>query len=208
MRFRPNWASWFLLSNLACGGGSAQPTAIPPPSGPPVANFIQTPEGQAIVGLTAVGFRAVPDAFGPATYFWSFGDGTTGSGATVTHVYDLEGTFNVVLTATNVNGSNSATAPITTRSLTGLWRPDFLNASCFQLRFTQAGSTVDAVASSGSAVTVAVQSPREIVLTIAAKPSQNCGDQVANRKGTFDAALNSFTVPINDTGQADIWRRQ
>lgn len=207
MRFRSMWTYSLLFLSLACGG-SMQPTAIPPPSGPPVASFIQVPEGQAISGLTAVTFRALPDAFGPATYFWSFGDGATGSGATVSHVYDLAGTFSVALTATNAHGSTSVTAPITTRSLTGLWRPDFLFASCFSVRLTHVGATVDAAASNGAAATVSVQSPREIVLTIAATPGQNCGGQVQNRRGTFDPALNSFTVPISDTGQADTWRRQ
>ena len=38
------------------------------------------------------------------SHAWNFGDGTTGSGATVTHVYPYEGTFTVTLTVTDNSG--------------------------------------------------------------------------------------------------------
>lgn len=41
------------------------------------------------------------------TYEWDFGDGNTATGATVTHSYDSEGTKNVVVTVTDVDGKSS-----------------------------------------------------------------------------------------------------
>jgi PKD repeat protein len=63
-------------------------------------------------------FNAGQSAPGPrrtiSTYRWSFGDGDTGSGRTVTHRYDEEGTYTVLLTVTDDVGQRStATALVT-----------------------------------------------------------------------------------------------
>jgi len=189
-----------LLSSLACGG----PTA---PTNPPVANLTISPQGSVIVGITTVTFQAAPDALAQTSYSWNFGDGAAAAGATAIHVYTREGTFSVVLTATNTGGSAIAAAAITARSLTGVWRPDFFFAPCFSVRLTHNGSNVDAIAINGSAASATVQSPRDITLTIAPTPAQNCGSAIQNRSGTFDATLDSFTLTITPT-QTDTWRRQ
>ncbi|UCG44862.1 MAG: PKD domain-containing protein [Candidatus Bathyarchaeota archaeon] len=45
------------------------------------------------------------------SYYWSFGDGTEGSGITISHAYDTNGTFTVTLTVTDDDdGSNSTTS--------------------------------------------------------------------------------------------------
>ena len=49
----------------------------------------------------------------PETLFWTFGDGTTDVGTTVTKVFDSPGTFEVTLTATNAEGSDSDSGIIT-----------------------------------------------------------------------------------------------
>jgi PKD repeat protein len=46
------------------------------------------------------------------TYVWSFGDGTTGSGDTVAHTYQSEGSYTAIVTATNSAGSSSANVPV------------------------------------------------------------------------------------------------
>jgi Tol biopolymer transport system component/PKD repeat protein len=71
---------------------------------PPVASFIAN-----CTGLTC-GFNgsASSDSDGTiASYAWSFGDGTTGSGATVSHAYAASGTYSVTLTVTD-NGGTTA----------------------------------------------------------------------------------------------------
>ena len=45
-----------------------------------------------------------------ASYAWNFGDGATGTGATVSHTYNAPGTFTTILTVTD-NGSATSTAP-------------------------------------------------------------------------------------------------
>ncbi len=47
------------------------------------------------------------------TYEWNFGDGNTGSGATVTHLYTPTGVYTAVVTATNAAGQASVTTIVT-----------------------------------------------------------------------------------------------
>ena len=53
-------------------------------------------------GLDGNGQEIPPPA--PATYAWTFGDGSAGSGKTVSHTYTALGTFNATLTVTNDRG--------------------------------------------------------------------------------------------------------
>ena len=199
-------ATVFVLSCLGCGGSPAEPGT------PPVASVAISPTGSAIVGVTVITFTAAADPSSQTTYSWNFGDGGVASGQSATHVYDREGTFTAVLTATNRSGSATASGTVAARSVTGLWRPDFLIAPCFSIRLTQNGSSVAAVAINGSTTSVSVQSPRSVTVTMAEAPAQNCGG-IANYAGTFDAALDSFTVNFRTpsgvvTSQTDTWRRQ
>lgn len=56
---------------------------------------------------------AHPATGSQVSYAWSFGDGATGSGASVTHVYPAEGTYTAVVTASNTLNTITATTPVT-----------------------------------------------------------------------------------------------
>jgi PKD repeat protein len=72
---------------------TAQPTAVfhfsPTPVGVNQDVFLNATETRAAAGRRIV------------TYAWSFGDGTTGSGVTTSHRYQLAGTYTVLLTVTD-----------------------------------------------------------------------------------------------------------
>lgn len=68
---------------------------------PPVASFTYSASG-TWVDLNASGSYD-PDG-SIASYSWDFGDGTTGSGVTVGHIFPYEGTFTVTLTVTDNSG--------------------------------------------------------------------------------------------------------
>ncbi|MEO8561442.1 MAG: PKD domain-containing protein [bacterium] len=73
----------------------------------PVARF--TPTCNAL----ACSFDAsASTALATATYGWTFGDNTTGTGKTTSHTYGAAGTYSVTLTVTDANGTNSVTKQV------------------------------------------------------------------------------------------------
>lgn len=87
--------------------------APPPPLNPPVPGFTYT----IGVGLDSlrVTFTNTTTGTGTITYSWNFGDGSPANTTTNPfHIFPTSGTYNVVLTATNEDGSASTTpVPIT-----------------------------------------------------------------------------------------------
>lgn len=73
-----------------------------------------TPPAPVVLG-NAVGLSAVAvDTWSPTTLSWSFGDGATANGGSVSHVYATTGTKTATVTATDAAGnSGSATVPVT-----------------------------------------------------------------------------------------------
>jgi PKD repeat protein len=86
-------------SNGGCAGaiGSAPIVIGTPPSTNLQAAFTYSP-GAPKVGDT-VSFDGTSSTGNPTAYNWDFGDGNTGSGATVQHVYNNSGTYTVKLDA-------------------------------------------------------------------------------------------------------------
>jgi Tol biopolymer transport system component/chitodextrinase len=83
-------------------GTQSQTVTVANPNAPPVASFT------SVCGGLACNFNASgssdPDGM-IASYAWSFGDGTTGSGATASRTYTAGGTYTVTLTVTDNGGA-------------------------------------------------------------------------------------------------------
>jgi serine protease len=87
-------------------GGSAPP----PVDAPPVASFTFTCNGLAC----SFNAGASTDDRGITNYTWTFGDGQSGSGATVSHAYGSGGTFTVQLIVTDAaNQADNETRSVT-----------------------------------------------------------------------------------------------
>jgi hypothetical protein len=77
--------------------------------------FAVSPQGKPIAGVTQLSMTA---SGGDGTsYEWNFGDGTTGSGVSVTHVFGSEGSHEVTVRS----GGESRSLTIAVGSLTGTW---------------------------------------------------------------------------------------
>ncbi|MGH8255811.1 MAG: S8 family serine peptidase, partial [Steroidobacteraceae bacterium] len=99
-----------LAGMAACGGGSGSGASGPAP--PLVQASANVPTGQAplTVNFNASG-SSDPQGYA-LTYTWAFGDGTTGTGATVSHVFEDHGQYNARVTVSDGRHAVSAAVPI------------------------------------------------------------------------------------------------
>jgi len=95
-----------LTINLA-GGGSLSSTSSIVIYGPPNVNLIASLAIGCRPFSTTFSSIVSPNAPGPVTYSWNFGDGSTDTAANPTHTYTVAGTYAVTLTATSGAGCST-----------------------------------------------------------------------------------------------------
>ena len=89
-----------------CGGGPPPPSSAFDVAGATFNGFTGVWMVAAGTPVTFTAFETDPNA----TFDWDFGDGSRGSGHTVTYTFWSGGTKTVTLTATNANGTSSGSA--------------------------------------------------------------------------------------------------
>lgn len=89
-------------------------TVSAPNNQPPVANAGGSKAGTVGVALSFNGSGSTDPDGTIASYAWVFGDGTTGTGAIVSHTFDKEGSFLVRLTVTDNLGATSQDTALAT----------------------------------------------------------------------------------------------
>jgi hypothetical protein len=108
-----NYTVTFTVSNALSRSAATAIYVSPGVDRPPVAD--PGPDGTGVVGVP-VDFDGSgsfdPDG-DPLAYAWDFGDGSTGSGVTVSHGYSAIDTYTVTLTVTSNGLSDSGTATMT-----------------------------------------------------------------------------------------------
>jgi hypothetical protein len=111
---------------LARGGGGSQqdPTSTPlptqgvqptqsAPDTPPMAVINLSPSEAAVgEGIMFDGSHSMPGSSPIASYEWAFGDGSTATGATVTHPYANPGTYGVTLEVIGEDGLSGTEGPV------------------------------------------------------------------------------------------------
>jgi PKD repeat protein len=99
-----------VLFLTACGGGGGG-GGEEPSNLSPIALATATPQcGSTPLTVTFDGSGSNDPDGTIATYAWSFGDSSTGSGSRVTHSYAAGGTFTATLTVTDNRGARAATS--------------------------------------------------------------------------------------------------
>ncbi len=93
-----------------------------PPSTPTI---VVTPEGQALWNVTTLTFvGSATDPEGDVLqYDWDFGDGSRGSGASITHLYTREGQYRVTVNVGDGLTKTQAQTGVTVGTVQGIWRP-------------------------------------------------------------------------------------
>jgi hypothetical protein len=135
------------LIALGAGGAAALglvfligPKTVERSNQAPTVSMTFSPEGKAIAGVTMVAFTATgADPEGETLRFnWGYGDGTTGQGPVVEHVYTTTGTREVVVTAIDGQGASAkASASLVVGDLTGDWEvsgPPVFSATLFRIK--------------------------------------------------------------------------
>jgi len=84
----------------------------------------------------------------PYNYSWSFGDSTIGSGSPVSHIYQLDGSYTVILTVTDANNQTANT----NETITVKHRDESCHANADCTGYAAQTLDFSAVASSGSAL--------------------------------------------------------
>ena len=80
----------------------------PPRNSPPVASFTRTPlSGEAPLNMSFDASSSYDSDGSITSYTWSFGDGGSGSGVTVSHTYSSSGTYSAQLTVSDNGGMTS-----------------------------------------------------------------------------------------------------
>ena len=103
---------------------------------PPVANFTSS-----CTLLTCSFDGSTSTALPAATYNWTFGDATSGTGVTVSHTYAAGGTYTVTLTVTDANGTSTKTASVTVAGAANQAPVARFTVSCTGLTCSVDGST-------------------------------------------------------------------
>jgi PKD repeat protein len=96
---------------------------LPPPGAPPAASFNFSPT--TVTTFTRVTFDASPTACPTCTFVWSFGDGGSATGTTVTHEYRAPGSYVVTLRATDARGQTASTTQSVTVAASALPTANF-----------------------------------------------------------------------------------
>jgi PKD repeat protein len=111
----PTWGNYTVSLNVSNRAGfniSTQPEYIVVAPAPPVANFSVNLTSGLVPLVVQFNDTSTKNA---TNWNWSFGDGNFSTDRNTTHVYQVDGRFNVILTASNLGGSSISTRKVTIR---------------------------------------------------------------------------------------------
>ena len=98
-----------VTDNNGATATTTRTVVVAPANQPPVASFVATPSPTTVGTAIAFSGAASSDPDGSITsYAWNFGDGTTGSGVSVSKGYAAVGTYTVALTVTDNRGATAS----------------------------------------------------------------------------------------------------
>lgn len=204
----PKWVWWSAIG----GGAVAAAVIVANRNHPPNAGTVSVSPTTALQNATNVTFtsQGASDPDGdPLSFSWSFSDGSTATGQSVTKTLSTSGTVTATVTVSDGKKSATAEGSCTVRSLTGTWRGNSPLYGATTLTLTQtgasvSGSWVDQVPPSGT-ITGTVTSGSPLV-RLSVNFSGFPGTYTANPSGDINTLSGTYsdangTVTLNLTRQ-------
>jgi PKD repeat protein len=186
---------------------SSLSVTTPSANQPPVALFTASPLSGTAPLLVSFDASAASDADGSITaYAWDFGDGTTGTGRTVSHTYATVGTYTSRLTVTDDDGATSSkTVSIDVLSSNAQWlgryESSLITDAPLYAELVLTGSTLSGSLTDGAGRTGTLNGSvagTTVTLTIT-ETTQNCSGTFAGT-GTLGTVAGLESVDFVFTG--------
>jgi PKD repeat protein len=99
------YSNYGSLGNYALQVSALAGVSQPPPGQPPTAALTATPTSGTVPLTTSLSATGSTDTDGSiVSYEWTFGDGSTGNGPTVTHTYSNVGSYTATVKVTDSSG--------------------------------------------------------------------------------------------------------
>ena len=166
------WSNPLFLSAVVAAGATAAYFTVRDTNQPPVAGQVGiSPAGMGLAAATNFLFTASGASDpndDPLSFTWDFGDGSTSTGRSAAHIYNVGGTFEVTLTVRDEKTSASATGNVTVRELTGSWRGALSARFFITMNLSQAGPVLSGLLldtiNGRATIFGKVSSPRNVVI--------------------------------------------
>jgi subtilisin family serine protease len=100
------------IALVACSGGGGGGGSTTPPAPPVAVATASTLQGQAPLTVNFDGSKSTDPQNFPLTYTWSFSDGSTATGTSVSHTFQNHGTYSATV-AVNDGHNTTTSSPIT-----------------------------------------------------------------------------------------------
>jgi PKD repeat protein len=197
-RKRPSYSVLvpLLLALSACGGGGGGGTT---PPAPPVAMASSSiSQGQAPLTVNFDASKSTDPQGFALTYLWTFGDGTTATGATTSHIYQNHGSYTATVAVNDAHNTTTSTPMvIAVTPAPPTVQPTALPVNVLGVAATTASATVSATDRENLTLTYSIATqPSAGTATI----NQSTGGVTYTVAGYTSAATDSFTVNVANLG--------
>ena len=177
----------------ACGGGGSST----PPSPPVVVASSNVSQGQAPLQVSFDASRSTDPQGQALTYAWTFSDGSTATGATVTHTFQKHGSYTAsVVVSDSQNSSTSNPIPITVSAAPPVVQQKSMNVNVLGVAPTSVQDTIVATDRESLPLTYSIATMPTVG---SATINANTGAITYSVPGFTTSAADSFTVSVTNT---------
>jgi subtilisin family serine protease len=192
------WVPLGLTGILAACGGGGSSSAPPPPLPPVVFATATAPQGHAPLAVNFDASQSTDPQSFALTYTWTFGDGSTGTGKTVTHTYQNHGSYSATV-AVNDGHNTTTSSPlfITVAPAPPTVQPTAVSVSVLGVAPTTTLASVSATDRENLTLTYSIATQPSVgTATINA----NTGAITYSLAGYPSATTDSFSVNVANLG--------